>query len=223
MNSYTDESGFDGIVPAHPIECEGTAEVSANRAQRARHVEYSFEQSPALKELGMMLASKAAGVSARDFAKIMNLLERGYNEAKVAELEAMAGTGDKETADRIIDVLGYSLHAGWKDEFKALTAAILVKHRQQAVAEAIAGMEPDWLWYRQEGESYDNIHNALFDGAGYKAIMELDECALLRTRFHFMLPASDDADSDDNRIFSFDTKEEAVTALSAATQRGEGK
>ena len=24
MNSYTDESGFDGIVPAHPIECERT-------------------------------------------------------------------------------------------------------------------------------------------------------------------------------------------------------
>lgn len=23
MNSYTDESGFDGVVPAHPIECEG--------------------------------------------------------------------------------------------------------------------------------------------------------------------------------------------------------
>ncbi|MEH2700235.1 hypothetical protein GFL93_09335 [Rhizobium leguminosarum bv. viciae] len=22
MNSYTDESGFDGVVPAHPIECD---------------------------------------------------------------------------------------------------------------------------------------------------------------------------------------------------------
>ncbi|MEY9375981.1 hypothetical protein [Rhizobium leguminosarum] len=27
MCSYTDESGFDGVVPAHPIECEGPVRI----------------------------------------------------------------------------------------------------------------------------------------------------------------------------------------------------
>ncbi|MGO6851614.1 hypothetical protein ACCS68_14560 [Rhizobium beringeri] len=29
MNSYTDEGGFDGVVPAHPIECQRTERLSA--------------------------------------------------------------------------------------------------------------------------------------------------------------------------------------------------
>ncbi|TBG41879.1 hypothetical protein ELG77_08900 [Rhizobium leguminosarum] len=38
MNSYTDESGVDGIVPAHPIECEGptTPELAIDRTPQAK-------------------------------------------------------------------------------------------------------------------------------------------------------------------------------------------
>ncbi|NEH28156.1 hypothetical protein [Rhizobium ruizarguesonis] len=38
MNSYTDESGFDGVVPAHPIECEGPAarELATDRTPQAK-------------------------------------------------------------------------------------------------------------------------------------------------------------------------------------------
>ncbi|MBY5594121.1 hypothetical protein HFO51_06515 [Rhizobium leguminosarum] len=82
MNSYTDESGFDGVVPAHPLECEGPTapELAIGRTP----------QSKAQMLAGDILEQLDLSRGHMERTRIARMIEKFY-PGQPDELEAMVG------------------------------------------------------------------------------------------------------------------------------------
>ncbi|MBB4345157.1 hypothetical protein [Rhizobium leguminosarum] len=127
MNSYTDESGFDGVVPAHPIECEGTALPDAISAEPE-------EGSTTIKLKGK--DAEAFVTRLEQPAQMKPELVKLFSAGPVA----MVGTGyEEEVVSELWDISLERHRAGIWNEDGAISA-ILAKHSQQAVTEATMGL-----------------------------------------------------------------------------------
>ncbi|TBH23629.1 hypothetical protein ELG64_08990 [Rhizobium leguminosarum] len=127
MNSYTDESGFDGVVPAHPIECENPL--------RVRTMTLGDIARMALETNNM----RSTGEKPNPF---VSPLDKGSQTT-------MVGKGDEEVAREIrrlvIDLLERQKKAtsgflAIEEMIDVNIEPILAKYRQQAVAEVMAGL-----------------------------------------------------------------------------------
>ncbi|WP_017993812.1 hypothetical protein [Rhizobium leguminosarum] len=143
MNSYTDESGFDGVVPAHPIECENPSRVRtmtlgevAQMALETNNMRSTREKpNPFVSPLDK--GSQTTGIKSI-FDDLPGGKENSHYKAELAELEACVGPNpaDEEIAANLISEVDSSSSPNnleW-------VATRLCQHRQQAVAEATAGL-----------------------------------------------------------------------------------
>lgn len=130
MPSYTDESGLDGVVPAHPIECEGAAHPGAISAEPE-------DGATSIKLKGKDAEAFAARLEQP--AQVKPELVELLGGAPIAEPEPHAPFASE--LDRLVSQI-FSLMARRYGEPTTSTTlkAMLVQFRKQVVAEATVGL-----------------------------------------------------------------------------------
>jgi hypothetical protein len=112
-------------------------------------------------------------------------------------------------ANQKVSVNNVFVAAAYQDEIEQLKTQLAERDAQLAALQAKIGeQEAEWYWDRNTGESHDNPHNALLEYGGVGNVVQLDENALLRTRWWVMVPSLDQ-NTDDVETHAFNTQAEA--------------